>query len=305
MNHLKALCSSMNQSDRLILLVFKLIGLIPFNVECSSLKLQLKMQRNQFNFKWILATLAFFSAEVAVVAIFHERVFFTYYAVGLINDMLKYMAEMVAVCITLMEIFTQRKEHIQIYQRLSDSDLSKLSYKLRKGREYEVISGRFACKFYSHLVIVLIIELRVFTKIVHYSDQWRNIWMVNFPILFYLRFRVLYYIFIVDLIKAQLTSVHKQIQDISETMKWIRTCHPGTKLYRQTMDQVADSLIYLKQCYSEIWYIHFYHNCSSGWSICFIVVSCFIQFSSDLYWLYLTVSEKAPDGIYGMIVEHV
>lgn len=300
MNKLKALCPSFNQTNRLILLTFKWIGLIPFDVDFINLKLQLSsVQQIRFSFKWVLIAFAFFSAEAVVVAVCHEQVFFTYYAVGLINDMMKFVGEMVAIYVTLVEVFAQRKDHIQIFERLTASDLNKLNFDLRQGKEYRQFFRRFSCKFVALSVIILIIEIRVFLKIITYSKQWRNIWLMNFPMLSFIRMRVLYYIFNVDIMKAQLTSVQIQIQKVHETMKRVKIIDPCSKEYREVVDKVTNSLIYLKNCYTEIWYIHFYHNHASGWSICFIVVSYFVQFSSDLYWLYLTIMEKASDGYCG------
>nr|NP_001342045.1 gustatory receptor 17 [Aedes aegypti] len=302
MNQLAALYPSFNQTTRIILATFKWIGLIPFDVECISLKLQLRsVQQIQFSYKWILMTVAFFSAKVVIVAIFHQQVFFTYYAVGLINDMLKYIGGMVAIYITLVEVFAQRKDHVHMYERLTSTDLNKLVFKLRQGKEHRKCLKRFNFKFFALLATILIIELRIFLKIITYSKQWRNVWVTNFPMLSFLRLRVLYYIFTVDILQAQLTSVRVQILKVCETMKLVKMWHPNSKQYRQTVDKVCNSLIYLKQCYTDIWFCHFHHNQTTGWSICFIMVSYFVQFSSDLYWLYLTVNEKATDG-YGEII---
>nr|NP_001342046.1 gustatory receptor 16 [Aedes aegypti] len=296
MNTLKVLCPSFNHICRFILLTFRCIGLIPFNVECINFELQFKCRRKQFCYKWILLTLSVCSAEILIALIFRERVFFTYYAVGLINDMLKYVGEIIAVYATLMEVFARRKDHIQIYDSLITSDLSNLNGNFHSASEYRQFFQQFSIKYSVYFGIILFIEFLVFFRISNTSQQWRNVWLINFPIVLFISMRVLYYIFSVDLVKSKLASVRIQVQNAYETMKWVKTYNSKSKEYKATIDKVSNSLIFLKQCYGEIWSIHFNLNNTSGWSICFVIISCFVQFSNHLYWLYLTFHEKTIDG---------
>lgn len=301
MNYLRVFCPSLNQSSRLIILIFKHIGLIPFNIDCRDLKLHFENNQKRFSYKWILLTSGFFCAEIVIALIFRKRVFFTYYSVGLINDLLKHIAKLVAIYVSLVEVCFQRKYHIEMYERLvAGSDLNKLAFQLQKRNEFKQFFKRFSIKFLTYLCIVLLIEIQVILKVWNNSKQWRNVWLINFPIIFFIRLRVLYYIFHVDMIKAQLTTIQAEVRKASETMRWVKMIHIHSKEREAMVEKVVNSLIFLKQCYGEIWYIHFYLNNTSGWSVFFIIVCCFVQFSNHLYWLYLTFYERTIDGYGGM-----
>ncbi|XP_058449114.1 uncharacterized protein LOC131429082 [Malaya genurostris] len=290
-------CPTQQQTIHVILLTFTIFGFIPFKIDSGSLRVcHSQRNRSLFTFKWIIGTSVFYTAEIIVAIIFHESVFFSGFVVGWINDMLKYSSEVLAIYVTIVEVISQKNTQLQIFERLAEFGTDRSHVGILNVQQYSKFCKQYSIKFFMYVGVTLIMELKLVIGVMSYNRQWVNIWSFSIFVLAFGRLRSLYFIFYIDLIRAQLTSVRERLTELVALMHWAKTFSRHSNEYYQTVDEVSKTLLFLKNCYGEIWLMTMNVNSVIGWSMCFNLLSSFVQVSCDMYWFYLTIHDKAVDG---------
>ncbi|XP_053691712.1 uncharacterized protein LOC128740205 [Sabethes cyaneus] len=118
MNLVTALCPSVEQTFSIIMYIFKWFGFIPFEIDSHNLKTFScdYLRSPRYAYRWIIALGFFYAVLTAVTWVFHDDIFFKDFAIGWINDVLKYSSEVCAVFVALIEMAgvtnTQRNRQI-------------------------------------------------------------------------------------------------------------------------------------------------------------------------------------------------
>ncbi|XP_039431957.2 uncharacterized protein LOC120414721 [Culex pipiens pallens] len=231
-----------------------------------------------------------------MAAIFHDSVFFLEYAVGWINDMFKFGSLALTVFIIEAEVVAQRKTQLQIFEGLEQLGEHRARVGLLDGAKYKQFIRRFLWKFFGYLVFTFAIEMKLITGIMSYNLQWTYTWLTAISLQTINRMRTLFYIFYIDLIRAQCEVIREELLRLTDMMQLAKTFPPTSSQSQTITRQVSKTLIFLKGCYTDLWFINFNVNSSLGWSTCSILTCNFVQVSCDFYWVYLTVHDKASDG---------
>lgn len=194
--------------------------------------------------------------------------------------------------LVVLQAFTSRNEQMEIFDKFDEID-SIFQKKLNATIKYVELKRKYRNKIIIVCVIILIIKaIFIGAIIINLSNP--SYWIHCFYSLFVIRIRCIQNMFYVDLVKDKIEMINSKLNEIISLDKdkinkiifLERFQNNDFKIYKKP---VYDQVQLLKQAYGFVWDISNLINDSFGWSLLAITTQGFIEFTSNGYWLFLSL----------------
>ncbi|XP_052895452.1 putative gustatory receptor 2a [Anopheles moucheti] len=260
--------------------IFKLFGFIPFPFDCYTFELKpCSTKRTLLHLP--LGQLLFYVIAHCTVMLRSADIFYTELQILNFNDILKYGSLVMAVFVIFICTIVQRNTHRSIWDMLRHlRGTTRKEYVQRYTRQY-------LWKFYGYLLFSAIVEaLELYS--IHNSPPDLAYWLMTLNLSAFLRFRHLFHMFYINLLKIQFKQLQYGLVDVSSYMGNLRAHPKGSKLYRELYNRCVDRLLELKNVYGQLWELSDSINRTFGCPQICNFSGNFVQLSCDLYWCYMT-----------------
>lgn len=202
--------------------------------------------------------------------------------------------------LVVLHAFTSRKEQMEIFDKFDQID-NIFQKKLNSTIKYVELKKKYRNKIIIVSVILLIIK-GIFIGAILFNLTNPSYWMHCFYSLFVIRVRCIQNMFYVDVVTDKVEMINTKLNELisldkDKNNKIIfleRYQNNDFKIYKKP---IYDQVQLLKQAYGFVWDITNLINDSFGWSLLAITTQGFIEFTSNGYWLFLSLEGLIGDNM--------
>lgn len=209
--------------------------------------------------------------------------------------------------LNIFQSLINRGDQISMWNNLNDIDVI-LEKKLFTKIPYKKLRWEYFLKIGSIILILIIVQVLFLYSLM--SDSiFCDYYLHHFYPAFALRIRGLQNMFYVDLIKEMLLILNVKLEELiqlggGEISEWNNNMimlveqHKNQSKHRSlNKKQVYNEILLMKQIYGKIWDVCNLINDSFGWSLLLITTQNFIEFTSNGYWLFLSLENIIPMSV--------
>lgn len=207
----------------------------------------------------------------------------------------------------LLQAFCNRKSHLELFNHFDIVDhifRKKLRRHVSHSAENRAIGIRFM------ILISIFIAIKVFLIIhLYVQNVLSDFWLHCFFSIFMLRLASLQILLYVGLLKNRLEIMneilieividqgikHSGSHNISSAECASQKCTVFLVSNLRNNNVIYDRMLNMKKVYGQLYETSMRINKVFGWSLLFLTMQCFIDFTSSIYWTFLALDQTIPD----------